>query len=177
MASTSSSGSQPQTPESAPDHPRRVSFHPAQLVGCFLLLAIPILSVSGILGDRRSLYSARAGEVELQADVPACARFGTTTRVTLKLSGLPERFNEGDVTVVIDRSYLARFSSVQASASLGTTSNTEVSFLPRPPRSESETLVELQMTPEEYGWAKGQVQVWQRGKPTVSLALKTFILP
>ncbi|HRE81778.1 MAG TPA: hypothetical protein PLN52_12050 [Opitutaceae bacterium] len=178
MASTSSSGSQTQALESAPDRPRRVLLSWSQIIGCLLLLAIPILSVLGVLGDRRNHSSARAGDLVLEADVPACARYGTTTRVTLKLSGFRPEFGDPRLEVVMDRTYLSRFSSLKASSPLGGVSTNDVTFLPVTSVGEGDSVVlELEITPEEYGWAKGRILVRRGLEPAVSVFIKTLILP
>ena len=137
-------------------------------------MIIPILAVLGWLGDRRATLRLDKGDHSLEVESPLCARYGNATTLVIrvaKTSGNP------DVWVEVSRDFLDRFAQVRPHPD----TRTQDSEWTRIPCSLHPVglmaVVNLEMTPEKYGWARGKVRVLADGLPAVEVSLSTFVLP
>ena len=100
-------------PPEPPQVPARVRIGSVQAVGVPLLALLPVVALTGLLGEREGhAGSVSAGGVSLRADYPTVLRFRTLHELRITVS------NEGSTplpsaSLQIDHSYLRAFTRVQ----------------------------------------------------------------
>jgi hypothetical protein len=95
-----------------PELPKRFRMWKHQWVGIPLLLAIPILALTGLFGDSvESSVSGKPGLLELHAQFPTKGRYGFEDEIRLEVLNKSARTLE-KVDVTLDSEYLAHFSEV-----------------------------------------------------------------
>jgi hypothetical protein len=95
-----------------PQLPKRFRMWKHQWVGIPVLLAIPILALTGFFGDSfETSVSGRADLLELHAKFPTKARYGFEDEIRLEVRNKSGR-TLPKVEVLLDPEYLAQFSEV-----------------------------------------------------------------
>lgn len=141
-----------------------------QAVGVAVLLGVPALALTKVLGDRMAHRTVRQGDWVLNAEVPVCARDGASLQITVRLARADDQPVPSSPRVEISPGYLARFTEVRLRPSaFGLSEETA-------PTDGSGPVV-IELTPDRCGWVRGNVGVITNTGERLELELKTFVFP
>lgn len=157
-----------------PQLKRRFMLWSHQWIGLPLLLAIPVLGLTGVLSESSEKIEALADaeKIEIRGEYPSKLHYGKPEQIELTVankSSAPIR----ELDLRFESSYLRNFS--------------EVSFIPpidegyvmrlrnlKP--GESRHLV-VSVKGEKYGWHTGKIDAAVAGRAIASIDLKSFVFP
>ncbi|MDF3057131.1 MAG: hypothetical protein K0R17_1346 [Rariglobus sp.] len=162
--------------EQPPGFQRRVVFDRRQGIGLLLLLVLPVLALFQQLGDRVQTLEASGDGLVLRAEAPMSARYGDALQLRLTLIG-PAGPEARRVNVEIAEDYLARFTDVNSRPEMVRFTDKAGMLEQELPREGGSVPVVIELTPEEYGWARGYVRASLASGASVELAIKTFVYP
>lgn len=157
-------------PPTPPPFERRVVLEWPRLAGLVLMMAVPVLALAQLLGDRVQRREVRKGDWILGADVPVCARDGDPLHITVNLSRESAKRAEPMADVRISADYLGRFTEVRRKPvhfALGEESGEADAVAP----------VVIELTPDRSGWARGRLDVTTETGERLELELNTFVFP
>lgn len=157
-------------PATPPSFERRVVLEWPRLAGLVLMMAVPVLALAQLLGDRVQRREVRKGDWILGADVPACARDGDPLHITVNLSrrSVPRAEPMADVRISAD--YLGSFTEVRRKP---------FNFIQGEESGGADAVapVVIELTPDRSGWARGRLGVTTETGERLELELTTFVFP
>jgi len=163
--------------EPPPDFRRKVLVSWPQRFGLGAVLLIPLLSLFGVLGDRRLIANATSADLRVRVESPRCARYGNSVRLKIQVVLLGGNNPRRAVEIGLPQSYLDRFISIHVDPASARQNSRERVVLPALAPGQTDLDVVVDLTPERYGWARGIVRVGIASGETVEIGLKTFIFP
>ena len=144
-----------------------------------LLLAVPLLALCGFLGDRTVKETVGAAGLKLHVESPACARYGNLSQMRIRVEGTPAQAGSL-VRIEVPTEYLERFSEVVASPAETGVEHGRLVFEQTLDSEGRGTPWLFDLTPERYGWARGNVRM-MRGDDgedaAATVELATFVFP
>jgi hypothetical protein len=150
---------------------RRFVSSPGQLAGLALLALLPIIALTGRLGDSTARERAVLGELLLDLSYPSTMRYGNIGAVELHLHNAGERVL-ARISVEADTSYVTRFSRLRAVPPVE-----RQHAIPVPPLEPGASgVVALELEAHRYGRHRGELRLIA-GADTVLLRLSTFVFP
>lgn len=158
-------------PPDAPEHQGRVSLYRFQLIGLPFILALPVLAMLGVFGERWATEEASAGDIAASVRYPTVFRYKMIDEIELLVS------NRGSVaidtiTVSLDAGYATKFSTINAVPPF--TGPFEVS-LPAVAAGESRR-VRIEIQAERYWRHAGELTV-RSDRDTARIRLTTTVFP
>ena len=158
-------------PPGAPTQRRRPSLYRFQLIGLPFLMAIPVLALFGVFGERWTEVEAASGVLAVSVRYPAVFRYKMIDAIELHIT------NRGavpidTVTVALDTAYAGRFSTVTAVPPF--TGSFEVD-IPRIDARETRR-VRIEIQGERYWSHTGELTVASR-TDTIRVPLETTVFP
>src|SRR5690606_36536215 len=158
-------------PPGAPEIPRRLSIYRFQLIGLPFIIAVPVLALFGVFGERSQTRHAEQGALTASVHYPSVFRYRMIDAIDLRIG------NRGSapidtLTVALDPSYAARFSIVAAVPPF--TCSYEIEFTDVAPGERRDLRIEIQA--ENY-WSHDGTLTIAAGADTIVLALTTLVFP
>lgn len=158
-------------PPDPPEIPRRLSLYRFQMFGLPFLVAIPLLALFGVFGERRSGLEGERGALEVSGQYPTAFRYKMLESIDLHVR------NRGaapidTITVALDSAYASRFSTITAVP--GFTGPFEIDLPAVAPGDSRFVRIEIQA--ERYWSHKGSLTI-SAGADTIRLPLSTFVYP
>ncbi|MEW6056381.1 MAG: hypothetical protein AB1540_07185 [Bdellovibrionota bacterium] len=156
----------------APAIRRRLKFWRHQWVAVPLLLAIPILAVSGVFGEKSWELTQMKNDVRIRVKYPERFRYNQLQPIEVVVENLANTTLK-DVEVRFDTAYINKFSNV--------------SFIPEPhnayriklntlgPKEQQEIAAEIQA--KDYGKHAGSVEVLAEGAVLAKVDISTIVFP
>jgi hypothetical protein len=158
-------------PPEPPEIRRSLSLYRFQLIGLPFLLAIPLLALFGVFGERWQDVRSSQGVLEVSGRYPAVFRYKMIDAIELHVR------NRGDavidtITVALDTAYAARFSTITAVPPF--TGPFELDLTAVEPGASRRVRIEIQA--ERYWSHSGHVTV-AAGSDTIRIPLTTVVYP
>lgn len=158
-------------PPDAPETRRRLSLNVSQRVGLPVLLAIPLLALSGLLGEREATADDANGSLNVEARWPATLRYRTSGSLALRIRNLAH-MQLDSVVVRIDSAWTAGFSELNAVPPFRDVF--ELVVLDLPPGGDARVLIEFNA--QRYGHHQGDLRL-SSGLDSLRIPIGTRILP
>ena len=158
-------------PPGPPDTRRRPALYRFQLLGLPFLLAIPVLALFGVFGERWSVVNARSGSLEISVRYPAVFRYKMLNAIELHVRNRGATAID-TLTVTLDTAYAGRFSTVTAVPPF--TGPFEVQLTDIAAQQSRRVHIELQA--ERYWSHSGRLTV-AAGADTLRVPLTTMVYP
>jgi hypothetical protein len=166
----------PQPP--APPQPQpRIRVGRVQAIGVSVLALLPVVALTGLLGERRQHAHHANGDLELQIDYPMVLRFKTSRLLQIGVHN-QGRAPLSQLTVQIEQSYLQAFTHLQTTPPMHdvTTLHQQLTLETVPPGQTRRVLVTLEAA--HYGRHAGKVRVADaNGREATAVAISTLVLP
>lgn len=159
-------------PPDVPDIERRVRFYPRQLVGIVILATMPVLAMFGLLSARQYQVTGATPALEVEAEYPARMRVSGHEVLRIAVTNRAGSPLEG-VRVLLPDSYLSAFAAREVVQEA--TPDHVATFPPIPP-GQTRT-VQVALLAERFGRHQGSMRVVSAAGDTLTLTLRTFILP
>ena len=158
-------------PPRPPVFPRRLALTYKQRVGLPLLVAIPVLTLFGLFGERSATLSASTKSIEMSVRYPTRFRYRQIQPLEITVRNLSPRVID-TVDVSIDTAYITRFSSVRIE--------------PAPRRAFVISLIDMrpgearlvagELWGQEYGRHVGRITASTR-VDTATVVVRTLVFP
>jgi hypothetical protein len=158
-------------PPPPPDMPRRLRSTGRQIAGIVLIALVPILALTGWLGDSTARAHATAGTIEIDVLYPTTLRYRNHGLIEVRLRQAAAG-PAGPVSIEIDTAYVSRFTEVRSTP--GAERVLSVELAPLQPAEERVVTVELRA--ERRGRHHGELRV-ATGGDTARVRISTFVLP
>jgi len=158
-------------PPQPPDIRRRLCFERFHLVGLLVFVAVPVLALLGVFGERWGRVQARAGALELRVLYPERYRYRQISSVEVLVTNTSGRRID-TLTVAFDTAYISRFSNIMISPP--PVRGYEVDLLDVEPGGTRLVVAEIQGFC--YWRHRGQVTA-AAGTDTVRVDLETLVFP
>lgn len=158
-------------PPAPPEIRRRVSLYSFQWIGLPFLLAIPVLALFGVFGERRNAAHAADGALEVSIEYPAVLRYRMLGAIDLRVRNRSASAID-TVTVALDTAYAARFSNLNAAPPI--TTAFQIELLDVPPDGTRRVRIELQA--DRYWSHSGHLTV-TTSTDTAGVLLTTMVYP
>jgi len=158
-------------PAHAPQIRRRVAFTRKQLIGVPLLAAVPIMSLLGVFGERRSELNAASRSVAMSIRYPARFRYRQVQPLDIAVRNISGRVID-TIEVSLDTAYISRFSSVRiepAPRIAFVVTLTDV-------RPGDSRLISAELWGEGYGRHHGRISATTRSD-TAAATVRTVVFP
>ena len=158
-------------PARAPETKRRVALTRKQLIGLPLLAAVPIMSVLGLFGERRSEVNAASRTVAMSIRYPARFRYRQVQPLDIVVRNISGRVID-TIEVSLDTAYISRFSSVRiepAPRIAFVVTLTDV-------RPADSRLISAELWGERYGRHHGRISATTRSD-TAAATVRTVVFP
>jgi hypothetical protein len=160
-----------QGPPPPPEVRRRVMLHGAQWIGIPLLMAVPLLALSGVFGESRR--QAAAGDVlRVEVEYPGRHRAGLRSDIVVRLRNVSPVPLDG-VSVAFDPAYFSDAYNVLFHPPASAPYEAALPMLE--PGAEDEVRVEFEA--EQRWWRRGWVRVTRDGRAVAEVRIGTFVLP
>lgn len=147
-----------------------------QVVGVALLMVPPVLALGGWLGEKIVVAEVAEAGLRVRLESPACARYGNLGRMRIRVEGTPADAGRV-VRIEVDADYLERFSAVDARPAGTSVEQGRLIFEQELSAEGDAVSWVFDLTPEDYGWARGSVRVTRGDGAPVTLGLATFVFP
>lgn len=175
MSNADCNGRQAEPPP-APDIGRRVAFERGQPAGILLLLALPLLALSGSLDVAEGSAATTAGEFEVGVIYPQRSRYKTTHSLEVRLRNTGNQ-PASQVSVAFEHAYIGAFSEVRFSPMAHrATDDAYVVALDDIAPGETRR-IDTSLKAEEYGRHRGDIVVRIAGESRGRLTVETLTLP
>lgn len=158
-------------PPGPPEIPRKLSLYRFQLLGLPFLVAIPVLALFGVFGDRTGTLRGDSGALEVSGQYPSVFRYKTINAIDLHVRNRG-RAGIDTITVALDSTYASRFSTITAIPPF--TGPFVVDLTDVSPGESRFVRIEIQA--ERYWSHEGEITV-AAGADTIRLPLSTMIYP
>lgn len=159
-------------PPDAPEIERRIALQPSQWVLVPLMLALPLLAILGVFGERRETVTARAGPVHATIEYPTILRYKLRGSVSVQLHNTGATSID-TVTIAIDTAYVQHFTQVLALPSLARAYEVDVA----PLRAGERQLVRIELVANRQGRHRGELTIATTGADTARVRIATRIFP
>lgn len=158
-------------PPGPPEIRRKLSLYRFQLIGLPFLVAIPVLALFGVFGERWSTVHDANGALETSVHYPTAFRYKMIDAIDLHVR------NRGaapidTITVSLDTAYAGRFSTVTAVPPF--TGPFEIDLPNVAPRESRRVRIEIQA--EQYWSHSGELTI-TAGADTIRVPLTTLVYP
>jgi hypothetical protein len=159
-------------PPDVPDIDRRVRVYPRQLVGLVILATIPALAMLGLLGASQHRVAGATPALEVEVEYPGRMRVSGQEVLRIVATNRTGSPLEG-VRALLPDGYMAAFAAHEAVHEA--TPDHVVTFpLLEPGRSRT---VQVALLAERFGRHEGPIHVVAATGDTLTLTIRTFILP
>jgi hypothetical protein len=165
------SGSVASLPE-PPEIDRRVRIPAFRALGLAVMVAIPVLALIGLFGERWNREAAESGDIAVRVEYPSRYRYKMLNSIT---AAVTNRSNEliDTVMVRLDTSYALRFSTV-----VFTPAAEDAYAVPVTRIAPDETrLVVIELQGERYGRHEGGLHFESTSGDTLAIPVHTLIFP
>lgn len=158
-------------PPAPPETRRRISLYRFQVLGLPLLLAIPVLALFGVFGERWSVAHAGSRALDVSVRYPAVFRYKMIDAIELHVH------NRGSttidtLTVTLDSAYAGRFSTVTAVPPFIGPFELQLTDV----AAQQSRRVRIELQAERYWSHSGRLTI-AAGADTLRLPLATMVLP
>jgi hypothetical protein len=151
---------------------RRLALGRAQWVGLPILLAIPLLALFGVFGEREGDSTVRSAELEMRVRWPARTRHEMIHDIDVVVRNVSARTID-TLTVTFDTTYLAAFSAVSVTPGAAHAWEVELEGV-RPGEARH---VVVAVDAHRFGRRTGSVIATGGGSDTARVVIDTFIFP
>jgi hypothetical protein len=158
-------------PPGPPEHDGRIRLYRFQLIGLPVLLAIPILALLGLFGERWDSVQARAGALEVSVLYPTAFRYKMIDDIDVYVTNHSDTAVD-TVTIALDTAYARMFSTVTAVPPF--TGPYEVSLVQLGAGERRSVRIEIQA--ERY-WTHTGVLSVRSAADTARIPLETTVFP
>jgi hypothetical protein len=158
-------------PPGPPEIRRRLALYRFQLIGLPFLLAIPLLALLGVFGERWQNVSGEGGALEASARYPAVFRYKMIDAIELHVRNRGHAVLD-TITISLDSAYAGRFSTVTAIPPFNGPFELELTRVE--PGASRRVRIEIQA--ERYWSHSGYLTVAAAGD-TIRMPLTTMVYP
>lgn len=158
-------------PPEPPEIRRRLSLYRFQLIGLPFLLAIPLLALFGVFGERWQNVRAEDGVLEASARYPSAFRYKMIDAIELHVRNRGHAVID-TITISLDTVYAGRFSTVTAVPPF--TGPFELELTGVEPGASRRVRIEIQA--ERYWSHSGNLMV-AADRDTIRMPLTTMVYP
>jgi hypothetical protein len=159
-------------PPELPDIDRRVRVYPRQIAGLVVLATIPVLAMVGLLGPQQQRESRATPALDVAVEYPGRVR--ASRDAVLRIVATNRSASRLDhVRVRLPEVYLGGFADREVARVA--TPDHEVLVAPLEPGEAGTVQVDLRA--ERFGRHRGAIRVVSSAGDTLSIPLRTFILP
>jgi len=157
----------PPPPQTSP----RFAFTRKQYLGLPLLIAIPVLTLFGVFGERRDVARASSRSVEMTVRYPSRFRYRQVQSLDVAVRNVSGRALDS-VSVSLDTAYISRFSSVRIEPAAQVAYVVSLTDL-KPMESR---LVTAELWGQRYGSHTGRIVAATRAD-TARIVIRTLVFP
>jgi hypothetical protein len=158
-------------PERPPAIKAKIELSWKQRLGFPILLAIPILALFGIFGEREARIHVTSGPLDVRVSYTTRFRYRQVQSLDVSVSNLSKRVLD-TVSVAFDTAYISRFSSVRFDPAARTAYTVDLTNV-KPSESR---LVSVELWGQDYGNHRGSIVV-RYGSDSTIAHLKTLVFP
>jgi hypothetical protein len=158
-------------PERPPVIKAKIELSWKQRLGFPILIAIPILALFGIFGEREARIRVTSGTLDVRVSYPTRFRYRQVQSLDVSVSNLSERVLD-TVSVSFDTAYISRFSGVRFDPAARTAYTVDLTNV-KPSESR---LVSVELWGQDYGNHRGSIVV-RYGSDSTMAHLKTLVFP
>lgn len=155
-----------------PEIRRRVQLPLFRGIGMAIVVTVPVLALLGVFGDRRTTLSANGSNLVAHVAYPERLRFEVLQHIAITIENRSSQPID-TVTVRLDTAYVLRFSGVSFTPSAD---EAFVIRLARVMPGESR-MVLGEVQGQRYGRHAGSVRIEATSGDTLSIPLRTLVLP
>ena len=158
-------------PPGPPHARRRPALYRFQLLGLPFLLAIPLLALFGVFGERWSVVNAQSGALEISVRYPAVFRYKMLDAIELHVRNRGATAID-TLTVTLDTAYAGRFSTVTAVPPFTGPFEVRLTDI----AAQQSRRVDIELQAERYWSHSGRLTV-AAGADTLRVPLTTMVYP
>jgi hypothetical protein len=159
------------SPPNPPAFDPRIRLSWRQWVGVPILIAIPLLALFGVFGERQSPAHAKSATLELAVSYPSRFRYRQMQPIHVSVRNLSSTVAD-TIKVSFDTAYISRFASVKFDPLPNAAYTVD---LPDVKPSESR-LVSVELWGDDYGNHRGAI-VARHGTDSAIVHLSTLVFP
>jgi hypothetical protein len=159
-------------PPRAPDIQRRIRFYRWQWIALPPIMLVPVLALFGAFGVSRDTAEAFTPELMVEISYPSRFRYKQIDRIHAFVANRSQRQLD-TVTVVFDSAYIARFSTVTFTPSVGRAYEVELTDVQPGERR----LISVELQGEEYWRHGGEINVTSGDADTARVRIGTIVFP
>jgi len=158
-------------PPQPPSIRRRLSLTRKQWIGLPLIIAVPVLTLLGVFGERRARAHVVTPALEVTVAYPDRFRYRQVQSLEVTVRNRTARRLD-TVHVSLDTAYISRFSSVRIDPPVHEAFIVDLANL----APNESRLVAAEFWGEQYGRHRGRIRVWAGGDTAV-VAIQTMVFP
>jgi hypothetical protein len=154
-----------------PSIPPRLQLSRKQWIGFPIILAVPIIALFGLFGERTALARVKSASLEVAASYPERFRYRQVQPLHLSVRNVSTQTLD-TITVSFDTAYISRFSSVRFDPPAKKAYAVELTNV-KPMESR---FVAVELWGQDYGMHRGTI-VARAGTDSAVMRVKTFVFP
>jgi len=154
-----------------PSIPRKLQLSRKQWIGFPIILAIPIVALFGLFGERTVFARVKSASLDVAVSYPERFRYRQVQPLHLTIRNLASHPLD-TITVSFDTAYISRFSSVRFDPP---TKNADVVELTDVKPMESK-FIAVELWGQNYGLHRGTI-VARAGADSAMVRIRTFVFP
>jgi hypothetical protein len=159
-------------PPRAPDIRRKIRFYGWQWIALPPMMLIPVFALFGAFGTSRDTARASTPELEMEISYPSRFRYKQIDRIHAFVANRSQRQLD-TVTVSFDSGYIARFSTVTFTPSVGRAYEVELTDVGPGERR----LISVELQGEEYWRHRGEISATSGSADTARVRIGTIVFP
>jgi hypothetical protein len=155
-----------------PPHARRVRLHRAQWIGIPLLTLVPVLALTGLMGDANATNSVNSDLLSLVVDYPALQRVGQNRDLVVEVRNRTAVALDS-VVIRIESGFLDGFEEITSSPSFDGTHQYTIERLSGGERR----TIRIELTAARPLRQSGRVTAVVEARDSAGVVLRTFVFP